>query len=287
VLTPDGKLPSVVTPGTILLIVDGVKIDATFKVISNSQLAVTYGSISFTLSIIGPDGLPRTVSERQPLTGQLGDEIYLEGSGYLPGSKVTVWIFSTPIKLGDLFVDKAGKFAGTVLVSQSVPIGEHTIQINGLDASKKSVSFSTAAIISEKKSTSIDEAIKDELGTEVGPGFTTPAFGKTVTKGVLFTKNSATLINYEKRVILTYRKIVAKNSVVSCVGFTYSKKPSKNEIAIAKKQATAACRYLLPAKNAKFKVITRDIKLAKNTGRRTSATKKYPVNILITTPKKA
>lgn len=287
ILTPDGKLPSGLQPGNIVILINGTRISATYKIISNNQIAITYGTISLNLSIIGPDGLPRTVSDKQPLTGQVSDDLYLEGTGFFPGSKLTLWIFSTPVKLGNLTADKTGKFAGSVKIPAETELGNHTIQINGLDSSNRSVSFSIPALITEKKATSIDESIKEELGTAVGPGFTTPAFGKTITKGVLFTKNSATIVNYEKRVILTYRKIVAKTTVVTCVGFTYSKKPTKSEIAIAKKQAIATCKYLLPAKNAKYKIAIKDIKLAKKTGRRTSITKKYPVDILFTTPKKA
>lgn len=287
ILTPDGKLPNITQAGAILVIVNGVQVAATYKVISGNQLAITYGSINFTISIVDANGLPRPITDKQPLTAQVLDNLYLEGSGYLPDSKVTLWIFSTPVKLGDLSVDKTGKFAGTVKIPADTKLGQHTIQINGLDASNRSVSFSVAALITEKKSTSIDETIKQELGSEVGPGFTAPAFGKTITKGVLFTKNSSTIVNYEKKVILTYRKIVAKTTVVTCVGFTYSKKPSKSAIAIAKKQAIATCKYLLPAKNAKYKIAVRDIKLAKKTGRWTTPTKRYPVNILFATPKKA
>ena len=287
ILTPEGKLPSGIGLGSVLIIVDGKQIGTQYKVVDSSKLQISYGSINLNISIIGPDGLPRTISDKQPLTMQINDEIYLEGSGYLPNSKVTLWIFSTPIKLGDIPVNKDGKFAGILKTPAKIELGPHVIQINGLDSTKRSVSHAIAALVVEKIVKSVDETIKEELGTQTGPGFTTPALGKTITKGVLFFKNSATIIAYEKKVIRTYKRIVAKTSVVTCIGFTYSKKPSKAEIAIAKKQATATCKYLLPSKKAKYKIAIKDIKLAKKTGRRTSPTKKYPVNIQITTPKKA
>ena len=200
---------------------------------------------------------------------------------------VTLWIFSTPVKLGTLAVDKQGKFSGKVALPSSLELGSHTIQINGLDTQKRSVSISNPAILTEKFVDPTDEAVKDELGNQTGPGYTSPAFGKTITKGVLFTKNSSKLITYEKKVILVYKKLLTKSSTVTCIGFTYAKKPTKGEIAIAKSQALATCKFLLPAKNAKFSIAIKDIKLAKKTGRRTSASKKYPTNIEIKTPKKA
>jgi hypothetical protein len=287
ILTPDGKLPSEINPGSVLIIVDGKQIGTQYKIVETTKLQITYGTISLAISIIGPDGSPRTISETEPLKLQINDEIYLEGSGYLPDSKVTLWIFSTPIKLGELPVNKDGKFAGALKTPVKMELGPHTIQINGLDTSKRSVSHAIAALVVDKMSQSIDEAVKNELGTQTGPGFTTPALGRTITKGVLFFKNSATIITYEKKVIQAYRKIVARNSQVTCIGFTYAKKPSKSEISIARRQAIASCKYLLPAKNAKYKILIRDIKQAKRTGRFTSPTKKYPVNIQIATPRKA
>lgn len=287
VLTPEGGLPTVSLPGSVLIIVDGKQIGSQYKVVDSNKLQISYGSTTLSISIIGPDGLPTLISATQPLKIEISDQIYLEGSGFFPDTKVTIWIFSTPLKLGNLTVDKSGKFAGTVNGPAKIELGPHTIQINGIDETKRAISYAIAALVVEKTTKPIDEAIKEELGSQTGPGFTTPALGKTIFKGVLFTKNSANLITYEKKVIIIYKKLLTKTSQVTCIGFTHSKKPKLSEIAIAKKQATAACKYLLPSKKAKFKIAVKDIKLAKKTGRRTSVTKKYPVNFQITTPKKA
>lgn len=287
VLTPEGTLPSISIPETAIIIVDGKLTTVKIVVIDSQVIQVTYGNTVLKISVIDSDGIARLISLNKTLIGQRNDFLLIEGSGYATGTNVTAWIFSTPIKLGFAPVDKLGKFVAKLQLIKEIEIGSHTIQVNGIDNAKRALSNSLQAIIEEKLVDPVDEEIKNELGTSTGPGFTVPAFGKTITKGVLFTKNSATIVRYEKKAILTYRKILANSSVITCVGFTYSKKPSASEIKVAKNQALATCKYLLPAKNAKYKIVIRDIKLAKKTGRKTSAAKKYPVNIVITTPKKA
>jgi len=287
VLTPEGTLPSISISDTAIVITDGKLTSVKSEIVDSQIILIKYGSSQLRVSIVDTDGLPRIIPSTKTLIGQRNDFLAIEGEGYIAGTNITAWIFSTPIKLGSTPVDKSGKFSSKFLITKEIELGPHIIQINGIDSGKRSFSVSMQAIIEEKLVDPTDEEVKNELGTQTGPGFTTPAFGKIITKGVLFTKNSATIVRYEKKVILTYRKIVAKTTVVTCVGFTYSKKPTKSEIVIAKKQAIATCKYLLPAKNAKYKIAIKDIKLAKKTGRRTSITKKYPVNILFTTPKKA
>jgi hypothetical protein len=43
----------------------------------------------------------------------------------------TVWLFSEPVKLGEVMTDTKGGFGELFVIDTTTPIGDHTIQING------------------------------------------------------------------------------------------------------------------------------------------------------------
>jgi hypothetical protein len=49
----------------------------------------------------------------------------------LPGTFVDVWLFSSPTYLGSVLVAADGSFMASLEVSNSIPVGEHTLQANG------------------------------------------------------------------------------------------------------------------------------------------------------------
>ena len=56
------------------------------------------------------------------------------GEGFLPGSEVEVWVFSTPTLLGTVTVDGNGTFSGDFPVPNDLPVGNHTLQAEGFNA---------------------------------------------------------------------------------------------------------------------------------------------------------
>jgi hypothetical protein len=55
------------------------------------------------------------------------------GTGFLPGTLVTVWMFSEPVRLASVAVDGDGGFALEFLVdATTIAPGEHTLQVQGL-----------------------------------------------------------------------------------------------------------------------------------------------------------
>ena len=64
----------------------------------------------------------------------LNDDRFVEfsGTGFAPGSLVKVWLFSDPAELSQLTADSSGSFTGRALVPSATPVGEHTIQLNGI-----------------------------------------------------------------------------------------------------------------------------------------------------------
>ena len=62
-----------------------------------------------------------------------GDEIMLTGEGWLPGSVVSIYLFSSPVLLGTSTVDEQGTFTTTVRIPRDTAAGEHHLIMTGLD----------------------------------------------------------------------------------------------------------------------------------------------------------
>lgn len=289
ILDSDGQTPTSGGIRTAKVIINGRSHTAPIIAQSKQQVSVGYGGARILLSAINIDGKDHPVALSFPISFKLGSSLVVKGSGFFLESTATAWILPSSIKLDTLQTDKLGNFIMRFRLLSPLAPGTRVLQINGSRLDEKSISISVPIniLVADPNTPGpIDPEIADELGDDVGPGFTSPAFGKKITKGVLFTRTSTTIVRYEKKVIRTYQKILAKNSTITCIGFTYSKKPTKSEIAIARKQAVATCMYLLPSRSAKYKILIQDIKTAKRTGRFTTLTKRYPVDVVITTPKK-
>jgi methionine-rich copper-binding protein CopC len=290
VYTAGGQIPSTGLSGAAAIILDKNPRSAAIITGSLYGVTVSFGSTRIELSSQNVDGTPQPVASTKPVSFKLGSSITIKAQGFYAGSTITSWLLPTAFKLISSKIDTQGNSVLKFRVLAPTELGEQNLQVNGRRDNKQEFSVTIPInILAEDPNTppALDPEISEELGNDLGPGFTTPGYGRTIHKGVLFVKGSANIVNYEKKVILSYRNIVAKTSAVTCVGFTYSRKPSTAEIAMAKKQAIATCKFLLPSKKAKFKIVIRDIKFAKRTGRYTSPTKNFPVNIQIVTPKKA
>jgi hypothetical protein len=63
-----------------------------------------------------------------------GRTIEVSGNGLMPNSVVDVWIFSTPTHLGNVKTDGDGKFQATFELPRTVQPGDHTLKLDGVDA---------------------------------------------------------------------------------------------------------------------------------------------------------
>ncbi len=65
---------------------------------------------------------------------EAGSTITVTGTGYEPGTGITVWLYSTPRRLGVSTTDSRGQFEAEILIPTSVDLGTHTLSIDGLTA---------------------------------------------------------------------------------------------------------------------------------------------------------
>jgi uncharacterized delta-60 repeat protein len=130
----DGAAP-VLAPGQVAVYEDGVAVEVQLSVADEIELVLS--APTFELRLSGECESGCTVRETSTgglvLTLSESGAVAVEGTGFLPGSVVDLWMFSEPRYLGQLTVGADGKFAG---VSQlgDIAVGEHTVQVNGLSA---------------------------------------------------------------------------------------------------------------------------------------------------------
>jgi hypothetical protein len=69
--------------------------------------------------------------------------VQFSGSGFAPGSIVKVWLFSDPAEISEVIADASGNFLGEAQLPEGIPVGNHTVQLNGLteDGQLRSVSL--------------------------------------------------------------------------------------------------------------------------------------------------
>ena len=97
---------------------------------------------------------------RQPLDsdGNLrlkgGDVIKINMNGFKPASKVEVWLFSTPRRLGSAIVGKDGQMSGSFAIPAEVESGPHRIAIKGKLPNGKSATFTLGVAMGDVPKTS-------------------------------------------------------------------------------------------------------------------------------------
>jgi hypothetical protein len=82
-----------------------------------------------------------------------------EGVGLKPNSEFAVYLFSEPILLGTGKTDSLGNFYASFDVDNKIPLGQHTLQVNGTLTNGKSSSISLPVLVVESVKTLSRDAI--------------------------------------------------------------------------------------------------------------------------------
>jgi hypothetical protein len=81
------------------------------------------------------------------------NSVETEGVGLKPNSEFAVYLFSEPILLGTGKTDSLGNFYASFVVENKIPLGQHTLQVNGILANGKSSSISLPVVVVESAKT--------------------------------------------------------------------------------------------------------------------------------------
>lgn len=106
---------------------------------------ITVEGDTFALEVVARDveGTEIELDEQARLILRSGGTVRVEGSGYAPFTPVVIWMFSEPVKLGEVMTDADGAFVAELRVPDGLEAGLHLIQINGVtpEGELRSVTF--------------------------------------------------------------------------------------------------------------------------------------------------
>lgn len=98
------------------------------------QATIQGDTWSMSVSIPGQGGAVGSPTAGEVLVEFVRNEsAQIAGSGFMPGTRADVWLFSEPTLLGSVTIDDKGEFNGAVNIDGNVvTIGEHTLQLQGV-----------------------------------------------------------------------------------------------------------------------------------------------------------
>lgn len=121
-----GERPAL-EPGKSMVLNAGEPEDAAF---SRTADGVTIGGDSWAFSVRASSAGD---AEDESLAFTRDMPVSFTGSGFMPGTRADVWLFSDPILLGSVNIADDGSFRADFAVdSNFVPTGDHTLQIQGV-----------------------------------------------------------------------------------------------------------------------------------------------------------
>jgi hypothetical protein len=119
---------------------------------------ITVKGEQFALEVVARDaaGIGVELDEQARLVLRAGGTVRVEGSGYAPFTPVVIWMFSDPVKIGEVVTDAEGAFVAELRVPNGLEAGLHLIQINGVTTEGELRSISFPAVLTERSPTEED-----------------------------------------------------------------------------------------------------------------------------------
>jgi hypothetical protein len=115
----------------------------------------------------GQDSVP--VDNRGRVQMVRSNNVETEGTGMAPNSEFAVYLFSDPILLGIGKTDAQGRFFASFPVTQDLPIGDHTLQLNGLLPDGRTTSVSMPVIVVDTIATAKNQAMPKTILIDNNP----------------------------------------------------------------------------------------------------------------------
>jgi hypothetical protein len=113
---------------------------------SSAQVITTSGGVLAVEAKSGTSSIP--VDERGRVQMVKNNSVETQGAGLAPNSEFAVYLFSEPTLLGIGVTDSQGRFFASFPVEKELPLGDHTLQVNGilLDGKASSVSMPVSVV---------------------------------------------------------------------------------------------------------------------------------------------
>lgn len=173
----------------------------------------------------GADGQPQPTTSAGTVQVPQGGGVFVQGSGYAPGTTVVIYALNPAIQLGTLTVGPDGTFRGTLPLPASIAPGSAVIQVNGYapDMQVRSASFGL-------------RVIADKTGTL-----------QTTSTTVYFAAGSSHLSADAKKALAKTAKSLPKGAEgirVSSVGYVQGTSDTSNDYTLSTARATVVADQL-------------------------------------------
>ena len=122
--------PPALTPGQSLVTVAGLPTRVTVTPAPDARSTRIAGD-GWLMDVDVPEGTVRDETGAPLIQVVNGSDSRVRGNGFMPGTRVFVWLMSDPTFLGEVTVAADGSFSGDVTVD-GVAAGEHTLQVSGV-----------------------------------------------------------------------------------------------------------------------------------------------------------
>jgi hypothetical protein len=153
--TPENPAPQVpaLQPAQAAVVIDGKAATVSLTRV-NDQVIVSTSGVKVTISVLGSNGSRVPLDSIGGLRFGSGDKVVLSAEGLAAGGSASVWVFSTPINIGTVTVDAAGKVAGTFTIPPGLGNGSHRIAIKANTADGKPLVLGVGVSLGKPKTTS-------------------------------------------------------------------------------------------------------------------------------------
>jgi uncharacterized repeat protein (TIGR01451 family) len=140
-LTPEGpvtgsggRLPEL-DPGEAIELVDDEVQPLVVVIEDSSRLKAGNGDLGLTFEAEDASGNPIQIEGAAPILRLVnGGRVALGGTGFAPGTQITLWIYPGLTALGSVTVNSSGQFAATFALAEGLAPGSYTLQVTGTDA---------------------------------------------------------------------------------------------------------------------------------------------------------
>ena len=120
----------------------------------NNQIVLKSGTYQAVLSGLDTSGSTRSLDAEGNLRLVGGDVLRINMGGFKVATKVEVWMFSTPVRLGTAKVEADGRVSGTFTIPKNIEDGSHRIAVTAKLPNGKPTTFTLGILVGNISTTS-------------------------------------------------------------------------------------------------------------------------------------
>jgi hypothetical protein len=162
-------------PGTASSTSAGVQQPVTISVVQDTIVRVTGGDFTVGLRANDQSGSAIPLDSSRIVQLEYGGRATADGSGFAPGTYVSVYLFTStgePVLLGSVAVGPDGVFTSALPIPATLVTGNYTLQVNGLDRGRASRSVGLGVEVVPPPSDLVLVATPDQQSPMVGDTIT-------------------------------------------------------------------------------------------------------------------